>query len=136
MSILFPSIEFFTSLQGNFNGDAGCVKHLDPSDAYCGLAIGDHLFVLEFDGHECSAVVAGGNTLDLDFVIAAPSVAWQQAIEGIMTSDMDVSLPTLVENGEFEIQSVDDAGFDAARETLPLIQVFLEQARGLDLEFD
>ena len=38
--------------------------------------------------------------------------------------------------GALEIRSADDEGQDMARAALPFLQVFLEQARGLDLKFD
>lgn len=135
MSIPFPSGEFFTSLQGRFNDDLSSTEHLDPSDAYCGFMIGDHLFVLEFDERECSAVVAGGNELDLDFVVAGPMTAWNRAIEGVEAKDDGLGLAALVGNGELEIRSVDAEGVETAHESLPFLQVFLEASRGLDLEF-
>jgi len=136
MSIPFPSTEFFTSLQGGLNSDPSCTDHLDPSEAYCGLAVDDHLFVLEFDGHECSAVVAGGNEIDLDFVVAGPLAVWREAIQGVEARDDSSGLPALVERGDLEVRHADDEGAHTARDTLPLLQILLEQSRGLDLEFE
>jgi hypothetical protein len=135
MSLVFPSADFFRSLQAAINKDGECTRHLNPSEAYCGLAVDDHLYVLEFDGHECSAVVAGGNELDLDFVVAGPSAVWRQSIEALASGDASATLPSLVKKGALEIRSADASGQELAAETLPRLQVFLEQARGLDVEF-
>ena len=55
MAVPFPSVEFFETLKERFGDDAVVDAKLDPSEAYCGLAIGDGLYVLEFDGSECAA---------------------------------------------------------------------------------
>jgi hypothetical protein len=135
VSVVFPSADFFRSLRTAMNDDRECARHLSPSEAYCGLAVDDHLYVLEFDGHLCSALVAGGNELDLDFVVAGPTAVWRQAIDTLASGDARTSLPSLVEKGALEIRSADASGQEMAAETLPLLQVFIEQARGLDVEF-
>ena len=81
MSIPFPSPAFFQTLQEGMDREPGCTEPLDPCEAYCGLAIDEQLYVLEFDGRKCAAFVMGGNELDLDFVVAGPASAWQQIIE-------------------------------------------------------
>jgi hypothetical protein len=135
MSIPFPSNHFFSALQESLNGDPGCTDHLESNESYCGFAIGEQLFVLEFDGHVCSAVVPGGNELDLDFVLAGPADTWRKAIEGVEAQDASAGLDVLIEKGDLEVRSVDDAGLEMGRNTLPFLQIFLNQSRGLDLEF-
>ncbi|MCP4905327.1 MAG: hypothetical protein GY910_10135 [bacterium] len=135
MSIPFPSNDFFSALQEGLNGDPSCTDHLAPSEAYCGFAVGEQLFVLEFDGHECSAVVPGGNELDLDFVVAGPADAWKKAIQGSEALDASAGLPVLIEKGDLEVRSAGGDGLEMARQSLPFLQVFLDQSRGLDLEF-
>jgi hypothetical protein len=119
--------------------DPTCTEHLEPSEAYCGLAIGQRLFVLEFDGRRCAGIAASGNELDLDFVVAGPDEVWRQVLEALCdpNASADAALPSLVEKGALEIRSADDdTGQKMARAALPFLQVFLEQARGLDLKFD
>lgn len=137
MSIPFPSPAFFQALQEEMDGDPGCTEPLDPCEAYCGLAIEEQLYVLEFDGRKCAAVVTGGNELDLDFVVAGPASAWQQVIEAVKEPDGNgkATLPALVEQGVLEVRSADDEGPERARVALPFLQIFLEQARGLDVGF-
>jgi hypothetical protein len=138
LSITFPSAEFFRSLQEAMDRDPTCTEHLEPSEAYCGLAIDQRLFVLEFDGRRCAGIAPSGNELDLDFVVAGPAEVWRQALEALddPNAGTDAALPSLVEKGALEIRSADDEGQEMARAALPFLQVFLEQARGLDLKFD
>jgi len=133
----FPSLTFFEALQAAMESEPGCTESLDPCDAYCGFAIDQRLFVFEFDGRLCSAVVAGGNEIDLDFVVAGPASAWQQVIESVDEADPSAkaTLPGLVEKGALEIRSADDEGPEMARVALPFLQIFLERARGLEVEF-
>ncbi len=136
MGIPFPSNEFFSALQKGLNSDPGCTDHLPPNEAYCGFSIGEHLFVLEFDGHTCSAVLPGGNELDLDFVLAGPAEVWEMAIRAVGAGDASAELPALVEKGKLEIRSVDPDGFGAARDAMPFLQVFLDKACGLEVDFE
>jgi hypothetical protein len=136
MSMFFRSAEFFRSLQERMNRDSAPTEGLDSKDAYCGLMIGHHLLVLEFAGNECSSVVAGGNELDLDFVVAGTSAAWQKMIEAVDRDDAAIGIASLVDSGDFELRSVDAAGVKMANEVLPFLQVFLEQARGIDVSFE
>ena len=140
MSIIFPSSEFFRSLQKAMENDPACTQHLEPSDAYCGFAIDDRLYVFEFDGRSCVGAMGGGNELDLDFVVAGPRAVWRQALDAVAAGGTgavsEAALPALVERGALEIRSQDDEGLELGRASLPFLQVFLEQARGLELEFD
>ena len=133
MAVPFPSVEFFETLKERFGDDAVVDAKLDPSEAYCGLAIGDGLYVLEFDGSECAAVVYGGNPLDLDFVLAASTEVWGAAVSGI--GDPDQRLEELVGRGEIEIHSEQPDGSEQARRELGFLQAFLDQARGLEVNF-
>ncbi len=131
MSIPFPGAEFFSALREAMERDPGATESFDPCEAYCGFAIGENLYVFEFDGRQCVAVVVGGNELDLDFVIAGPTAGWQKIVEALeeSVSENEATLPALVERGELEIRSRDDEGAELARAALPFLQVFLEHAR-------
>jgi hypothetical protein len=112
--------------------DPCATESLDPCEAYCGFAIDQSLYVFEFDGRQCVAMVVGGNELDLDFVIAGPTAAWRKIIEALeeSASGDGATLPVLVERGELEIRTTDDEGAELARAALPFLQIFLEHARG------
>lgn len=129
MNVSFPSLEFFRALQEDLVKDPSCANGVEPSDAYCGFSMDDHLFVFEFDGRECSAVAAGGNPLDLDFVISGPLASWRQAV----TSDPGGKLAELIEAGSLEIES--DDGAEMARAAIPMLQVFIDQAGKHEVEF-
>ncbi len=137
MSVLFPSLEFFESLRAQLSADSECTQAVGPSEAYCGFAIGDSLYVVEFDGRECTAVVHGGNPLDLDSILAAPRGIWEQAvaeiIDGVAASNP--VLERLIEQGAIEIGSAVDDGPELARAALGFIQLFFDQARHFQVEF-
>jgi hypothetical protein len=136
MSVRFPSLEFFEALKKRLEEDAGSMADVEPSEAYCGLAIGDRLFVLEFEGHQCVAAVHGGNPIDLDFVIAGSIGIWQEAVQSVAMGETRNTLTELVEKGRLEIQSEDPDGNELARGALPFLEAFLGQAKGFDLDFE
>ena len=138
MSILFPSIEFFEALQRGLAENSAGAQDIEPSDAYCGLAIDEDLFVLEFDGRECSAIAPNGNRLDLDFVLAAPAETWRETIRSIGDNggaDPDHTLAALVEAGAIEIQSEAEGGAALAHAAFGILQAFLDEAKTLDVSF-
>ncbi len=129
MSVVFPSLEFFRTLQKGLAENPSSTENVPPSEAYCGFSVDDQLFVFEFDGRECAAVVSGGNPIDLDFVLAGPSDSWQEAIaRGVARP-----LAELVESEAIRIESEVDDGPELARAALPMLQSFLDQAQGLDV---
>ncbi len=136
MSVHFPSLEFFEALKKRLGEDPGSMADVEPSEAYCGLAIGDRLFVLEFEGHQCVAAVHGGNPIDLDFVIAGSIGIWQEAVQSVAMGETRNTLTELVEKGELEIQSEDPDGNELARGALPFLEAFLGHAKGFELDFE
>ena len=129
MSLVFPSVEFFLALQRELADDPSSTEDID-SEAYCGFAIDGSLFVVEFDGRECAAVVSGGNPLDLDFVLSGTSNAWSQAI----APEDPRPLAELVASNAIAVESEQDDGPELARAALPMLQAFFDQARGLEVE--
>ena len=138
MSVLFPSLEFFQSLAARLSADPECTHGVDPSEAYCGFAVGDSLYVVEFDGRECAGVVQGGNLLDLDFALAAPTEVWQTAVATFIEQGLegDASLEGLIDQGLIEIRSEADDGTELARAALYFLQVFFEQAKKFQVKFE
>ncbi len=137
MSVLFPSLEFFESLRAQLSADPECSKIVGPSEAYCGFAIGDSLYVVEFDGRECTAVVHGGNPLDLDFILAAPREVWKEAVSAIVEGSVgsDPILERLIDEGAIEIRFEVDDGSELARAALGFVQLFFDQARHFEVKF-
>lgn len=138
-AVRFPSVEFFQALAERVEAEPALLEDAPPSEAYCGIGIGESLYVLEFDGRSCAGVAPGGNPLDLDFVLAGSGETWRKAIESAAIGDAAIggsdSLAALVEAGTLEIRADDDEGRDAARATLTFLQAFLAAARGLELQF-
>jgi diacylglycerol O-acyltransferase len=129
MSLLFPSLEFFRTLQKGLAENPSCTENVPPSEAYCGFSVDDQLFVFEFDGRECAAVVSGGNPIDLDFVLAGSSECWKEVI----AHGEARPLAEFIESESIRIESEGDDGSELARAALPLLQSFLDQAQGLDV---
>ncbi|MCG8588241.1 MAG: hypothetical protein MJE66_03045 [Proteobacteria bacterium] len=139
MSVRFPSVEFFQELKQQVANHPASMEAVAPSEAYCGFAIGDKLYVLEFDGRDCAAVAGGGNTLDLDFFLTGPPETWREAIQSIRDSqgaDGEHTLEALVERGRIELCSEAPDGLDLGRDTLGFLQAFLDQAAHVDVQFD
>ena len=133
----FPSLSFFTHLQESMNANPEGSSHLDPNEAYCGFAIDTDLYVFEFDGRGCAAVVPGGNELDLDFVVAGPRSGWRELLEAAREPDGDKgTLGDFVARGILELRSADEGELPTARDALPFLDVFLSHARDLDVSFD
>ena len=135
MSIPFPSMQFFQALQRGLAEQAASLEDVEPSDAYCGLAIDDSLFVLEFEGKECAAIAPNGNPMDLDFVLAAPRATWQEAVRSDEAA-AEHRLSALVDSGAIEIRSEEENGTELAHAALGILQAFLDQANTVDASFD
>jgi hypothetical protein len=129
MGMRFPSAEFFTTLQVGLK-ESGASEGVTPSEAYCGLMVDRDLFVLEFDGHQCAAVVSGGNSLDQELVLAGSRDAWYRALDA--STRKPSTLGELLDLGDLRIEADLDDGEDLARAALPMLQVFADQAAGLD----
>ncbi len=137
MSVPFPSLDFFISLKTRIEADSTRMDGVDPSEAYCGLAIGDGFYVMEFDGRGCAGIMHGGNPLDLDFVLAGSREMWCEAISAIGEhggADADHTLEALVRSGAIEVQSEDEEG--SARAALGFLQKFLDQATHLEVKVE
>lgn len=132
MSVPFPSLDFFNRLKQSLADDPA--EDVAASDAYCGLVVDDGMFVVELDGHRCSAVAQGGNLLDLDFALAAPAETWRAVLRSIQASDGGHRLETLFADGRLELQGENEDGEELARSALPMIQAFLDRAKGVDLD--
>jgi hypothetical protein len=137
MSVMFPSMEFFNALKDALAADPDATSAAEPSEAYCGFAIGDMLFVVEFDGRQCAAVVHGGNPLDLDFILSAPREVWDSFIAAIIgnADGSDGDLAKRIEQGAIEIRSEVDDGPQLASEALGFMQAFFDLAKRLDVKF-
>ncbi|MGH0030770.1 MAG: hypothetical protein ACQGVC_13325 [Myxococcota bacterium] len=126
MGLTFPGLEFFQALQAGLAEDPSR-DALAPSEACCGVSVDGRLFVLEFDGHDCVAVAAGGNPIDLEFVLAGSAQGWREVLRG-------KPLDELLASGALHIESDTDDGADLALAALPLLQAFFAQARSLEVD--
>jgi hypothetical protein len=138
MGVAFPSVDFFEALQKAVADDPTALADLAPCEAYCGIMVGERLFVLEFEGRECAAIAAGGNPLDLDFVLHGSEQAWKDLVSSLAKSggsEPAGSLAEQIDAGALEIGTEVDEGAELARSALPFLQGFLGLAQGLDIDF-
>jgi len=131
MTVAFPSTEYFRALQAGLE-DPTATEGVEPSEAYCGFRIDSSLFVLEFDGRVCSAVVSGGNPIDLDFVVGGSLNAWERAVGACPEGPR--RLDELLSDGGLVIETDADDGEVLAQAALPMLQAFLDQARRIEAE--
>ncbi len=138
MGVSFPSVAFFQALQNKVADDPKALTDLGPCEAYCGIAVGDRLFVLEFDGRKCAAVASGGNPLDLDFVLRGSDQAWEGLVSSLASGGSEPAgrLAEQIEAGALGIAAMDEEGVKLAHAALPFLQGFLALTRGLDVEFE
>ena len=139
MGVSFPSVDFFQALQKAVADDPSALTHLAPCEAYCGIAVGNRLFVLEFDGRECAAAIAGGNPLDLDFILSGSEQAWKDLVLSLAKSggsEPAGSLAHQIDVGALKVATEDDKGVELARAALPFLQGFLALTLGLDVDFE
>jgi hypothetical protein len=136
VAVLFPTLDFFSKLQKSLSEDPAR-NGSDPSDAYCGLEIGDRLFVLEFDGHACSEVAQGGNKLDLDFVLTGSDEIWKHLLECIAEDSPSPSKPlaALIARGELTVEADSEEDHERATQAVGILGAFLDGSRALDVEF-
>ncbi len=139
MSMTFPSQDLFEALRQGLLADPSCTDGLDPLDAYFGLAIDADLYVFEFNGGECTAIIRGGNELDLDFVLAGPLSGWKQVLAAGPQEDGPragpATLASVIEEGALEVRSQDDEGCELAQGSIAFLQIFLERGRALEFDY-
>jgi hypothetical protein len=137
MPVRFPSLEFFTALQQRTKDDRGVFEKLGYCDTRFGTRIGDALYRVTFEVYECVEVAEGGDSRQLDFVLAAPAALWTEMIESIRThggAGIDHSLNTLTHLGEvMRVEYQDPEGHDKFYRYMATIQEFFNQARHLDV---
>ncbi len=97
----FPSVDWFDEVRGVFNADDS-YRGAGGGTCNCtaGMKIGDDIFVLTFEGVECSrAVVTDESALDdVDFYLDMPPNDWLEMIKNIAangSADLHHTLNTL-----------------------------------------
>lgn len=98
---IFPSVDWFDEVRNVFNADD---RYRGAGGGYCnciaGFKIAERVFVLTFDGVECSAAVEGDDaSLDeVDFYLDMPDDEWRDMVANIAANgaaDLHHTLNTL-----------------------------------------
>ena len=98
---IFPSVDWFDEVRNVFNADD---RYRGAGGGYCnciaGFKIAERVFVLTFDGVECSAAVEGDDaSLDEgDFYLDMPDDEWRDMVANIAANgaaDLHHTLNTL-----------------------------------------
>ena len=89
-SARFPSVDWFDEVRRVFNGED---KYRGAGGGQCnclaGMKIGDDVFVLTFEGVECSCAVKADETAldDVDFYLDMAPAGWREMIANIRAND-------------------------------------------------
>lgn len=87
---LFPSVAWFDEVRNVFNADD---SYRGAGGGYCncvaGFKIADRVFVLTFDGVECSAAAEGDDEAldDVDFYLDMSDDDWRDMVANIATNE-------------------------------------------------
>jgi hypothetical protein len=139
MALRFPSLEFFQALQQRTKDDQARFEKLGYCDTRFGVRIGDQVYSAEFEVYECVDVREGGDTADLDFVLAGAPETWREMLESIGQhggADAAHTLNTLSHIGDvIKVEFEDSEGFDKFYRYMTSIQEFFDQAQHLEIEF-
>ena len=97
----FPSVQWFDAVRDVFNHDD---SYRGAGGGYCncqaGIKVGDNIFVLTFEGQECSGAVAADDAAldDVDFYLDMAAADWREMIANIQQhghADLHHTLNTL-----------------------------------------
>ena len=97
----FPSLEWFEAVRQVFNSeDEYQTAGGGSCDAIVGLKIGKEIYVLVFEGFECSSVREAGedDLYEADFYLEMTPDEWREMLENIAendSADLDHSLNSL-----------------------------------------
>ena len=86
----FPSVAWFDEVRGIFNADES-YRGAGGGTCNCeaGMKIGDDVFVLTFEGLECSRAVAADEAAldDVDFYLDMSKQDWREMVRNIAVND-------------------------------------------------
>ena len=97
----FPSVEWFDAVRHEFNtNDVVRTAGGGMCDARVGVKADDSIFLLVFEGFECSSAseIAESDLEDTDFYLDMPMEDWEDMLENIRENgeaDLDHSLNTM-----------------------------------------
>jgi hypothetical protein len=144
MAVKFPSVDFFQQLATAMNADRPTFEKLGFCDVVMGVKVtgsASHLYALTFEVFECSEVreLASEKDAELDFTLEAPEALWREMIESIQKHEKTVpeyTLNSLSHVGDrMQVVYDDPEGHDKLYRFIATLQAYIDQARGLDIEW-
>ena len=146
MSVAFPSLAFFQSLQALMRQEAARFRRLGFVDTTFGIEIIEPSgqawrYLLTFEVFECREVseASGFDLTEIDFVLKGPLDAWVEMIQNIHQNrgaDVAHSLNTLTHFGEqLQVLYDDPDNRDKLFRFQESIQEFFDLASTLTIEF-
>ncbi len=147
-TVRFPSLEFFEAMQRRMNQDEAKYRAIGVMDVLVGIRVqadGDmeqtRLYTFMFDGYACGEVgeVRDGGEPDLDFVLEGPYGAWKEMFQNIQAHGRADTKHTLnhltMLDDPLRVAGPDQYRVDKLYRFNYSLQVFLEEAAGIDTEF-
>ena len=141
---LFPSVEWFDAVRYEFNSnDAVRTGGGGMCDAKVGVKADDHVFLLVFEGFECSAAseISESDLENTDFYLDMPKEDWRDMLQNIMDNgeaDLDHSLNTMdldISDGIAHSYTGDQYRQDMFFRYNQTFQYFFDQSSRVDTEF-
>jgi len=144
MSVRFPSVEFFTALQGRMREAAERFRRLGYFDTTFVVRVRngtERSFVLRFEVFDCVDVREVKSLADgpVDFVLEGGLDAWREMLDNIRghgQADANHTINTLTHFGEkIRVLYDDPDGHDKLYRFVESIQQFFDLAAGLDVDY-
>ena len=142
-TLVFPSVEWFQGLQQMVNGDPE-FRRLGSIDAAMGVKVGSKVFVVMFEGFECTDVREGSEADldDLDFYLELSEADWRELIENTKANggaDRQHTLNTLdltADDGFAQNATGDQLRADIFFRVNESLQYFFDLSAKLDTVFE
>ena len=142
-ALTFPSVEWFQALQELVNNDEE-FRRLGNIDAVMGVKVGERVFVITFEGFQCTGVREGTeyDLIDADFFLEMPVEQWQELVTNTRENngaDLSHTLNTLdlmLEGGISDNATGDQLRADVFFRVNQSLQHFFDSSARLNTVFD
>ena len=141
-ALTFPSVAWFRALQELVNHDEE-FRRLGNIDAAMGVKVGERVFVITFEGFQCTDVKEGTeyDLIDADFFLEMPVEQWQELVTNTKENggaDLSHTLNTLdlmLDGGISDNATGDQLRADVFFRVNQSLQHFFDSSARLDTVF-
>ena len=142
-TLTFPSVAWFRALQELVNHDEE-FRRLGNIDAAMGVKVGERVFVITFEGFQCTDVKEGTeyDLIDADFFLEMPVEQWQELVTNTKENggaDLSHTLNTLdlmLDGGISDNATGDQLRADVFFRVNQSLQHFFDSSARLDTVFE